>query len=149
MLKGKQVVKGATRSAIDLLVDILKGYEGEPTKIEDQRAKMKKAAKAKTKSEQEEAEAQDIYTEENKPILGDDDLRSTKLPNITHPPPDSPHVIEDDAPNLRVTRSFTRAALLAVVEISGSCPSLQQGEQAISPLLHVCFFRVCHGHGNG
>ena len=42
VLKGKKIIKGATRSAIDLLVDILKGYEGEPTKIEDQRAKMKK-----------------------------------------------------------------------------------------------------------
>ena len=42
VLKGKKVIKGATRSVIYLLVDILKDYEGEPTKIEDQRAKMKK-----------------------------------------------------------------------------------------------------------
>ena len=41
-LKGKKTIKSATRSVIDLLVDILKGYEGEPTRIEDQRAKMKK-----------------------------------------------------------------------------------------------------------
>ena len=34
-LKGKKVIKGATRSVIDLLVDILKGYEGGPAKIED------------------------------------------------------------------------------------------------------------------
>ena len=27
VLKGKKVIKGATRSAIDSLVDILKGYE--------------------------------------------------------------------------------------------------------------------------
>ena len=42
VLKGKKVIKGATRSAIDLLVDILKGYDGEPTKIEDQQVKMEK-----------------------------------------------------------------------------------------------------------
>ena len=33
VVKGKKVIKGATRSAVDLLVDILKGYEGKPTKI--------------------------------------------------------------------------------------------------------------------
>ena len=36
VLKGKKVIKRATRSAIDLLVDILKGYEGKRTKIEGQ-----------------------------------------------------------------------------------------------------------------
>ena len=45
VLKGKKVIKSATKSAIDLLVDILKGYKGEPTRIEDQRAKMKKSNK--------------------------------------------------------------------------------------------------------
>ena len=60
------VLKG--RSAIDLLVDILKGYEGEPTKIEDQRAKMKKISQIEGKSEEEEAKEQDIHTEENEPI---------------------------------------------------------------------------------
>ena len=139
-LKVKQVVKSATRGAIDLLVDILKGYEGEPTKIEDQRARMKKAAKAKATSEEEEAKAQDIHTEENEPVLGDDDLRSTKRPNITHPPPDGPHVIEDDAPNFRVTRSSKRAALLAAVEISGSCPSPQQAASRRYPLSFMCDF---------
>ena len=34
-LRGKQVVKGGTRSAIDLLVDVLQGYDGEPIKIEN------------------------------------------------------------------------------------------------------------------
>ena len=57
VLKGKQVVKGAFRSAIDMLVDILRGYEGEPTKIKDQRAKMKKVAAAKANSEQEDSDA--------------------------------------------------------------------------------------------
>ena len=126
VLKGKQVIKGATRSAIDLLVDILRGYEGEPTKIEDQRAQMEKAAEAKAQSEKEESEAQDVYTKENEPSLGDDDLRSTKLINITHPPPDGPRGIEDDVPNFRITRSSKRAALLTAVEICGSCPSPQQ-----------------------
>ena len=42
MLRGKQIVKSATRSAIDMLVDIFKGYKGEPTKIDDQRADMRK-----------------------------------------------------------------------------------------------------------
>ena len=41
---------------INMLIDIFKGYDGEPTKIDDQQAKMAKAAKAKEKSNIEEAE---------------------------------------------------------------------------------------------
>ena len=78
----------------------------------------------KAQSEEEKAKAQDVHMEENEPNLGDDDLRTTKLPKNTHPPPDGPHVIEDDAPNFRITRSSKRAALLAAVEVSRSCPSL-------------------------
>ena len=96
VLKGKKVIKGATRSAVDLLVDILKGYEGEPTKIGEQRDKMKKAAELKAQSEDEEVKAQGIHTEEDEPNLGEDDLRTTKVPKITHPPPNGPHVIEND-----------------------------------------------------
>ena len=134
VLKGKKIIKGATRRAIDLLVDILKGYEGEPTKIDDQRARMEKAAKLKAQSEEEESKAQDIHTEENEPSLGDDDLRTTKLPKITHPPPDGPHIIEDDAPNFRITRNSKRVALLAAVENSGSCPSPRQAAGRRYPL---------------
>ena len=97
-----------------MLVDILKGYEGEPTKIEDQRAKMKKTAELKAHSE-EKAKAKDIHTEENEPNLGDGNLRTTKVPNITHPPPNGPHVIEDDAQNFRITRSSKRAVLLEYI----------------------------------
>ena len=102
-----------------------------------------KAAKAKAQSEKEESKAQDIYTEENEPNLGDDDLRSTKLPNITHPPPDGPHGIEDDAPNFRVTRSSKRAALLAAVEISGSCPSPQQAAGRRYPCCNLTVKQRC------
>ena len=67
----------------------------------------------KAHSEEEEAKAQDIHTEENESNLGDDDLRTTEVPKITHPPPNGPRVIDDDAPNFRITRSSKRAALLA------------------------------------
>ena len=87
---------------------------------------MEKAAKLKAQSEDKETKAQDIHTKEDEPNLGEDDLRTTKVPNITHPPPNGPHVIEDDTPNFRITRSSKRAALLAAVEISGSCPSPRQ-----------------------
>ena len=107
------------------LVDIFRGYEGEPTKIVDQRARIEKVAKLKVQTKEEETKAQDVHTEENKPNLGDDDLRTTKLLKITHPPPDGPHVIEDDARNFRITRSSRHAALLATVEVSGSCLSPQ------------------------
>ena len=42
VLRGKQIVRSDTRSAIDMLVDIFKGYKGEPTEIDKQRADMKK-----------------------------------------------------------------------------------------------------------
>ena len=63
MLRGKQIAKGTTRTAIDMLVDIFKGYKGEPTKIDVQRARMKKAEEERAKSEKAEAKAQDIHTE--------------------------------------------------------------------------------------
>ena len=39
-----------------MLIDIFKGYDGEPTKIDDQRAKKAKAGKAKEESNIEEDE---------------------------------------------------------------------------------------------
>ena len=94
----------------------------------------------KTQSEEEETKAQDIYTKENEPDLGDDDLRTAKLPKVTHLPPDGPHVIENDPPNFRVTRNSKRAALLAAVEISGSCPSTRQAAGQQYLLTFMCDF---------
>ena len=103
-----------------MLVDIFKGYEGELTKIDVQRARMKKAEEERAKSEEAETKAQDIHTEENEIDLGSDDLRTTKLPNVQHPPPSGLHIIEDDdVPNFRVTRSSRRSALLAAVKMLG------------------------------
>ena len=101
---------------------------------------MKITAKLKAQSEEEEAKSQDIHTEENKPNLGDDNLRTTKLTKITHPPPNGPRFIEDDALNFRSTRSSKCAALLATVEISGSCPSPQQAAGRRYTLTFMCDF---------
>ena len=38
------MIKGETRSAIDMLVDIFKGYEGKLTNIDDEQKEMEKAA---------------------------------------------------------------------------------------------------------
>ena len=77
-------------------VDIFKGYKGEPTKIDKQRAGMKKAATEKAKSEEAEAEAQGVHTEENEAFLGADDLRTAELQNVKHPPPNDLNTIKDD-----------------------------------------------------
>ena len=47
VLKGKRALKGETRSAVDMLVDIFKGYEGEPTTIDEHQNRMKIAAENK------------------------------------------------------------------------------------------------------
>ena len=93
------------------------------------------------KSEAAEAEAQDIYSEENEAFLGADDLRTAKLQNVKHSPPNGPNIIEDDeVPNFRITRSSRRAALLAAVEISGSYPTPCQAASRKYPLTFLCDF---------
>ena len=44
VLKGKRIVKGETRSAVDMRVVVFKGYKGEPTNTNKHQEKTKKAA---------------------------------------------------------------------------------------------------------
>ena len=68
-----------------MLVDICKGYNGEPAEIDKQRASTKTAATEKAKSEEAEAQVQDIYPENNEELLEADDLRTTKREAKTLP----------------------------------------------------------------
>lgn len=54
ILKNCLPLKEVTRTAIDMLVDVFKGYEGEPINIDEHQAKMKMASKAKEESNIEE-----------------------------------------------------------------------------------------------
>ena len=73
---------------------------------------------------------------------GDDDLRTSKSPQITHPTnPNAPHLIEEDTPpNYRVTRASRRAHLLAAVEMSESCPTARQTASRQYPLKFLTDF---------
>ena len=55
ILRNEPPIKGETRTAVEMLMDILKGYEGDPTKIDDHQAKMEKASIHKEESNMEEA----------------------------------------------------------------------------------------------
>ena len=54
ILNNKEPVKGKTRFAIEMLIDIFKGYDGKPTKIDEHRAKIKKAPTNKEESVKED-----------------------------------------------------------------------------------------------
>ena len=54
ILKNDPPIKGDTRKAVDLLIDIFKRYDGKPTKVDDHQAKMEKVPKAKEESNIEE-----------------------------------------------------------------------------------------------
>ena len=70
-----------------MLIDIFKYYKGESTKIDDHRAKMKKASTNKEESvnkdeqvntkelENKEMETEDVFTLPNEANLGQDDLK--------------------------------------------------------------------------
>ena len=45
------------RKVVHILIDIFKGYGGEPTKIDDHQAKLEKASKPKEESNIKEAQA--------------------------------------------------------------------------------------------
>ena len=148
-----------------MLVDIFKGYDGEPTKIDDQRAKMAKASKAKEESNIEEVEThakewknkdldaekgktepnmdledQGMYIQNNELNLGDDDIQTAPTPQIKHPaPPNGPHLIEnDEPPNFLHTRRSRYEKLFAAVDISNNCPTPRQAASRKYPLTFLC-----------
>ena len=84
-------------------------------------------------------ETEDIFTLPNEANLGQDDL-NTLHQQVTHPKePEGPHIIEDDAPpNFRRTRKSRREALLAAVEMSGSCPTAEQAAKQKFPITFLC-----------
>ena len=57
ILKNNPPMKGETRTTINMLIDIFKGYEGKPTKKMNIELKCKKASKAKEESNIKEAQA--------------------------------------------------------------------------------------------
>ena len=73
----------------------------------------------------------------------DDDLRTTKMVQVRHPPPQNgPNIIEDDdePPNFRVTRASRRRQLLAMTEMSGSCPTARQASARRFPAKFITDF---------
>ena len=98
ILNNKEPVKGKIRFAIEMLIDIFKGYDGEPTKIDEHRSKTEKAAANKEESvtedkqvnkkelENEEMETEDVFTIPNEANLGQDDL-NTLNQQVTCPKP--------------------------------------------------------------
>ena len=83
-------------------------------------------------------ETEDVFILPNEANLGQDDLK-TLHQQVTHPKQDNgPHIIEDDAPpNFKRTRKSRREALLAAVEMSGSCPTQQLAANQNSDLPFV------------
>jgi hypothetical protein len=86
VLKGLSPIKGETRTAVELLVDIFKkvGSE-EETDVDAQRKQVGEAANKRTKSDEAEAELEGIWTAPNKLDLADNNLRTTESVQITHP----------------------------------------------------------------
>ena len=124
-LKGNEVIKGGTRTAIDHLIDIFKGVaETKKSDVDDHRARMNDAASMKTASE--EVEVDENWIEPDDSDIGDDDLRTNENVKIVHPTSKKgPHLIENDQRRTR-TRSTKRLNLLTAVDISGSCPIARQ-----------------------
>jgi hypothetical protein len=102
VLKGLSPIKGETRTAVELLVDIFKkvGSE-EETDVDAQRKQVGEAANKRTKSDEAEAELEDIWTAPNKLDLADSNFRTTESVQITHPAKNGgPIIIEDEEPIL-------------------------------------------------
>ena len=128
VLKGRSPVKGAMRTAVELLMDIYSGIDvrSEETNIDTQRANQGHAAAQRENSEQNEL--QGVWVEPDEAELADDDLRSSSTAQITHPVKGGPNLIEDDEPKARAVRrsSRRRQQLLSATEMSGSCPTPRQ-----------------------
>ena len=139
LLKGSAPVKGEVRTAIDMLMDIFseQNEKGIATPTDDHRERM-----ARAHANKKQAEIPD--DSEGRPHViepGDDDVRTSKSPNVHHPLRQGSNVIEDDEPpNFRVTRSRMRRQLMAAVEISNSCPSARQASARKFPMQFLCDF---------
>ena len=142
VLKGKRTLKGETRTAIGMLIDIFRVYKCKPTNIDHQREEMRKAAENKKRSKTEELEAQDIHSVPNEAELGSTDLQSPPLPVVSHPTiPNDPHLIKNGSlSNFQRTRKPRREKLLAAVEILNNCPMAHQASRRKYPLAFLCDF---------
>ena len=127
LLKGLPPVKGEMRTAVDLLMDIFRQVDSsEASEIDIQRANQGKAAAQRQTSEQQELEG--VWIEPDEAELADDDLRTPRAVQITHPSKGGSVLIEDDEPKARAVRRSARRQqqLLSATEMSGSCPTPQQ-----------------------
>ena len=87
-LKGLPPVKGDTRTAVELLMDIFKGVGSEEeTETDVQRKRMTEASTERIISDEAEndAEIEGIWTVPDELELADDDLRTTKSVQIVYP----------------------------------------------------------------
>ena len=83
ILKGLPPVKGDTRTAVDMLMDIFKNVgPKDETEVDKQHSRMGAAAEARTKSSK--AEETGIWIEPDEAELVDDDLRTTRHVEIRH-----------------------------------------------------------------
>ena len=109
------------------------------TKINNHKQRMNDAAAIRTVSEENKVEG--TWMEPHEFDLENDDLHTTENVEITHPTSNKgPHLIEEDQPIIRVTRSSRRLKLLTAVDISGSCPTARQAASRKFPLAFLTDF---------
>ena len=130
VLKGRPSVKGNMRTAVELLMEIFRQVDDkEKTDVDIQRANQGHAAARRETTEQEELKG--VWIEPDETELADDDLRTTRAVQITHPNKGGPTLVEDDEPMARAVRLSARRQqqLLSATEMSGSCPTARQASR--------------------
>ena len=123
------------QTAVDLLMDIFRQIDSsEASEIDIQRANQGNAAAQRQTSKQQELEG--VWIEPDEAELADDDLRTSRAVQITHPSKGGPVLIEDDEPKARAVRRSARRQqqLLSATKMSGSCPTPQQQLEEVSSL---------------
>ena len=137
-------VKGDTRLAVDMLMDIFKNVAKTTISPEDKRRKARTDA-ANTRCTNEEREPMSDWipaeaAEIDETEIWNDDVRSSASMAIKHGASttrrsnNTPNVIEDDQSPAKNTRSIRRDKLLFAVDLSGSCPSAQQCSRRKFPM---------------
>ena len=131
VLKDRPAVKGETRAAVDLLMDIFKKVgdtKKSPTDIH--REDMAKAAANRADSEYDEEEGIWIIPQIEEACV--DDVQTSTTPQITQPSKKTPTIIPEEYH--RIIRASKRRKLLSAVDISGSCPTAHQTASRKYPL---------------